>query len=270
MAKKKINYDMAKIVSQGAALTEHEVESKSPGVSEVEVSKLLVNPFQPRIEIKEESLVELASSIEKQGLLQPVVVAKDGMVLTIIAGHRRVEAHKLLKKRFIKAIVREKVVHAQLAILPLVENLQRADTDPIENAIAFKRIVDEKIVKTQQELADLIGVSKSWLSKALSILRLPEELLETIKSEKYNDITVLSALNKIETKKIPDVYEHVKGLKRAEALAYIKSLLIATDTKDVTAFVRKNTKVSIDLTQVAEKKKEKVELLLKEIESILN
>lgn len=270
MAKKKINYDMAKIVSQGAALTEHEVEPKSSGVSEVEVSKLLVNPFQPRIEIKEESLVELASSIEKQGLLQPVVVAKDGEVLTIIAGHRRVEAHKLLKKRFIKAIVREKVVHAQLAILPLVENLQRADTDPIENAIAFKRIIDEKIVKTQQELADLIGVSKSWLSKALSILRLPEELLETIKSEKYNDITVLSALNKIETKKIPDVYEHVKILKRAEALAYIKSLLTVTNTNDITAYVRKNSKVSIDLAQVSEKKKAKVELLLKEIESILN
>ena len=270
MAKKRINYDMAKIVSQGAALTEHEVETKSSGIAEVEVSKLQVNPYQPRIEIAEESLVELSASIKQQGLLQPIIVTKKGNAFTIIAGHRRVEAHKILQKKFIKAIIKEEVVHAQLAILPLVENLQRADTDPIENAIAFKRIVDEKIVKSQQELADLVGVSKSWLSKALSILRLPDELLTIIKKEKYNDITVLSALNKIDEKNVIKIYEKVKGLKRKEALDYIRSLVSDKKNDPTPVFVRNKSKVSIDLTSVNTKKREKVEQLLKQIESLLN
>jgi len=214
MANKRINYD----------LTENKVDTKHTSIFDIEVSELRDNPFKPRIEIQQEALSELASSIEQQGLLQPIIVTKDGNTMTIIAGHRRVAAHKLLNKRFIEAIIKEDVVHEQLAILPLVENLQRANTDPLENAIAFKRILDEKIVKTQQELADLLGVSKSWLSKVLSVLRLPKDLLETIKEDGYNDITVLSALNKIATKDLQTVYVKVKTLKRIEALSFIKSL----------------------------------------------
>ena len=272
MAKRKIDYGMAKVVSQGAALTEHEIETKKSGLLEVEVEKLKVNPYQPRIEIREESLIELSTSIKQQGLLQPIVVTKDeNGVFIIIAGHRRVEAHKLLQKKFIKAILKEKVVHAQLAILPLVENLQRADTDPIENAIAFKRIIDEKIIKSQQELADLIGVSKSWLSKALSILRLPTELLEIIKKDKYSDVTVLSALNKTDKDEVINIYQKVKILKRKEALDYIRSLVLKKRKQPIIhSFVRNKSRVSIDLTQVKDNKKVKVEILLKEIEAILS
>ena len=270
MAKRKIDYGMAKMVSQGAALTEHETETKHPGILEVEVDKLKVNPYQPRIQIAEESLLELSTSIKQQGLLQPIVVTKgEDDVFTIIAGHRRVEAHKRLKKKFIKAIVKEKVVHAQLAILPLVENLQRADTDPIENAIAFKRIVDEKIVKSQQELADLIGVSKSWLSKALSVLRLPDELLEKVKKDKFTDITVLSALNKTDDKNVLSVYKKVKDLKRKDALDYIRTLVHTDMLEPRPSFTRKKEKVLIDLNSINGEKKIKVEGLLKQIESLM-
>jgi len=214
MANKRINYD----------LTKNKVDTKHTSIFEIEISELRDNPFNPRMEIQPEALSALASSIKQQGLLQPIIVAKEGDTLTIIAGHLRVEAHKYLQIKYIKAIIKEDVVHAQLAILPLIENLQRIDTHSIENTIALKHILNEGVVKTQEELADLLCVSKDWLSKRLSGLRLPDDLLETIKEDGYNDITVISALNKIATKDLHTVYDQVKTLKRIEALFFIKSL----------------------------------------------
>ena len=271
MAKRKFDYGLKKNASKGTVLAVQYSGNRIDEIIEVEIEKLILNPYQPRIEMKEEALLELATSIKLQGLLQPIVVAKDGDTYTIIAGHRRVKAHKMLSKRFIKAIVKDHVVQAQFAILPLIENLQRADTDPIENAIAFKRIVDEKLVKSQQELANLIGVSTSWLSKSLSILKLPDELLVLVKKDKYIDITVLSALNKTDAQDAVSVYQKVKNLKRKEALDYIRSLVVTDNSEPKTCnFVRSKLAVSINLTHITSANKEKVETLLKEIESLLS
>ena len=271
MAKRKFDYSLKKNALKGTALAAQHSGSRVDGIIEVEIEKLIVNPYQPRIEMKMEALLELAASIKLQGLLQPIVVAKEGDVYTIIVGHRRVEAYKRLKKKFIKAIIKDHVVQAQFAILPLIENLQRTDTNPIENAIAFKRIIDEKLVKSQQELADLIGVSTSWLSKILSILRLPDELLTLVKKDKYIDITVLSSLNKTDTEDVVEVYKEVKDLKRKEALDCIRSLE-ATDNSEpqIQSFVRNKLDISISLAHVTSANKEKVEKLLKELESLLN
>ena len=158
MAKKRIDYSLAKKASSNAALTEQITiasDASVDSIKEILISELSTNPYQPRIEMDIEQLEELALSIEREGLLQPILVSPndnhDGYI--ILAGHRRVEAHKLLHKDSVKALVHQKVSHEQLAIIPIVENLQRDDMDPIENAIAFKRLLDEKIFPNQIQLA---------------------------------------------------------------------------------------------------------------------
>lgn len=270
MTRKKIDYSLAKKISQNAALTEQiqAVEKNPDTVVEIPVSKLMVNPYQPRIEMEPTALRELADSIEQNGLLQPIVVAKDNDVLTIIAGHRRVEAHKLLKKEFVKAVVMDKVVHAQLALLPLVENLQRSEMNPIENAVAFKKILEDKIVETQNDLAEAIGVSKSWLSKTLSILRLPSSLLEQIKTDRYSDITVLSALNKVPADMLEKLYSDIKSLSRTDALETIKKALTKPSTPKDRIEVGKN-KIIINTQGLTADKKEKIESLIAEIKGLI-
>lgn len=270
MQRKKIDYSLAKKISQSAALTEqlNIIEKNPEVVADIPVSKLVVNPYQPRILMEPTSLQELADSIENNGLLQPIVVSNDGDVLTIIAGHRRVEAHKLLKKEFIKAIIMDKVVHAQLALLPLVENLQRSDMDPIENAIAFKKILDDKIVDSQNDLAEKIGVSKSWLSKSLSILRLPSSLLEEIKKDRYSDITVLSALNKISENQLYKVYNEIKKLTRQDALNHIKTI-VSKPVKEKMIIEISKQKVVLNLKNISDEKRMKLEALLEDIRALL-
>jgi ParB family chromosome partitioning protein len=267
MQRKKIDYSLAKRISQSAALTEQlqAVEKNPEIVVEVPLSKLISNPYQPRIQMEPEALRELSNSIAQNGLLQPIVVSKDGEILTIIAGHRRAEAHKLLGKELIKAIIMDKVVHAQLALLPLVENLQRSDMDPIENAIAFKKILDDHIVETQNELAEKVGVSKSWLSKTLSVLRLPAPILVKIQTDKYSDITVLSALNKIPENQIDKIYNIVKLMQRNDALELIKNSVLKPTKEKSVVTISKN-KIVINTTGLSKVKEDKLKTLLNEIE----
>lgn len=270
MIRKKIDYSLAKKISQNAALTEQiqAVEKNPDTVVDIPLSRLQINPYQPRIEMEPTALRELADSIEINGLLQPIVVAKENDVLTIIAGHRRFEAHKLLQRDFIKAVIMDKVVHAQLALLPLVENLQRSDMNPIENAIAFKKILDDKIVETQNDLAEAIGVSKSWLSKTLSILRLPSSLLERIKADRYSDITVLSALNKVNTDLLEKLYDEIKTLSRIDALVAIKKVL-SKPTKNKTRIEMTKHKIVINTQGLKTDKKEKIESLIEQIKELI-
>lgn len=270
MTRKKIDYSLAKKISQNAALAEQiqAVEKKPDTVVEIPLSKLQTNPYQPRIEMEADALRELAASIEQNGLLQPIVVAKENDALTIIAGHRRVEAHKLLQKEFIKAVVMDKVVHAQLALLPLVENLQRSEMNPIENAIAFKKILEDKIVETQNDLAEAIGVSKSWLSKTLSVLRLPSSLLERIKADRYSDITVLSALNKVPLEILENLYGEIKSLSRTDALEAIKNGLEKPVKSKMRVEVAKN-KIVINTQDLGAVQKEQIESLIAQIKIIV-
>ena len=119
MAKRKIDYNLAKQAAGNAALTEQTTSLTSPSkdsIRDIPISELITNPYQPRIKIEEKQLKELALSIETEGLLQPILVTTDlNKGFIILAGHRRVEAHKLLDKEYIKAVVLPNVSHEQLA-----------------------------------------------------------------------------------------------------------------------------------------------------------
>ncbi|MBD3831589.1 MAG: ParB/RepB/Spo0J family partition protein, partial [Arcobacter sp.] len=224
MAKKKIDYNVIKMAVNNAALTE-----QFPSITNLEVNEdvqdillndLNINPYQPRIEMDPFQLESLTTSIQQDGLLQPILVTPitNQNKYYIIAGHRRVEAFRKLGKTSIKSIVFKDVNPKQLAILPLIENLQRDDMDPLENAIAFKRLLDDNIFSTQDELAEMLSLSKSWVSRMLSVLKLPDDLINLIKVEKYNDINVLNALNKLDDAKQISTFQAIRNMQRSEAL----------------------------------------------------
>jgi len=143
-------------------------------VVELELSLLKKNPFQPRRAFDDEKINELAQSIREHGVLQPIIVTKikDGQGYYIVAGERRYRACQKLGLITIPAIVRD-TDYRLMAEIALLENLQREDLNIIEEASAYKLLI-EQYELTQQELADRIGKSRAHIANTLRILNLPD------------------------------------------------------------------------------------------------
>ena len=148
------------------------------GTTEVEVDRIARNPRQPRQQINPEELRELADSVREHGLLQPLVVSR----LTtegphryqLIAGERRLEAARLAGLTRVPVVVRDATPEETLE-LALVENLQRADLKPLEEASAYQRLADE-FGLTQEQIAAKVGKSRSAVANALRLLGLPADV----------------------------------------------------------------------------------------------
>jgi ParB family chromosome partitioning protein len=139
------------------------------------ISQIRPNPFQPRKEFREEDLVELESSLRASGLLQPITVRPAvGSGFELVAGERRLRAATRLGWSEIPAVVRE-VDDQALLTLALVENLQRADLNPIEEAEGYRRLI-EQFGLTQQQVAQLVGKDRSTVANTLRLLALPEQI----------------------------------------------------------------------------------------------
>ena len=200
-------------------------------------------------------------------MLQPIVVTKlqnDGN-RTIIAGHRRFEAFKIMGKKEIQAIVIDDIKDQDLAILSLTENLMRENLHPIENAIAMKNILTNNIVESQNKLAEYLGLSKGYISKLMNILKLPSSVVQKIKDENYKDINVLVLINKLPSEKeMLEVYEHVKKLPRLEAERYIKNKLSAKKSQQTSSIDIKATAIKTIITVNTKKFTDEQKKLLKQ------
>ena len=152
-----------------AALIPQRAPSTS-GLLEVPIDRIETNPFQPRRRVDEEALRTLAVSIREHGVLQPVVVTEVLDGYRLIAGERRVRAARLAGLDRIPAVVRQFADRAQLEVA-LVENLQRADLDPIDQANAFRQLIDE-FGLSQEEIADRVGRARSTIANTLRLLEL--------------------------------------------------------------------------------------------------
>lgn len=159
-------------------------ESGQKGVLKLPIEAIARDLAQPRRVFDEDKLKELAESIKAQGLIQPVLVRKDGDHYRLIAGERRWRASQLAGLKEIPALVRE-ASDAEAFELALVENLQRADLNPIEEAEGYRRLVEEYAL-TQEQVSQRVGKDRSSIANSLRLLQLPDEVKSLVASGAIN------------------------------------------------------------------------------------
>ena len=158
------------------------LEKKVEANMDISVDSIEANPFQPRTTFDEQSLEELAASIKKLGIVQPLTVRDAGYgKYQLIAGERRLRAARLAGLTHVPAYVRTADDQAMLE-LALVENIQREDLDAVEVAISFQRLIEECRL-TQEQLSDRVGKQRSTVSNYLRLLKLPAEIQLGIKNK---------------------------------------------------------------------------------------
>jgi len=269
MAKKrKVDFNLASEVFEDASLTDSFID-KPIKKTFVPLNLLKTNPYQPRIALDQVAIEELANSISENGLLQPVTVLEnEDSTYTIVFGHRRVAAYEYLNKKNIEANILSSLDNKNLIIAPIVENLQRKDMEPIETAMALNKVLKMGILKTQNDLSISLGITQGRISKLLSILKLSNEVLEEISKIHYRDVTVLAAVNKLQTDQQIKIFNLIKILPRNEALQKIKDY---TTKKDIIVkrVAYNNNNISINTKGLAKKTKDKVIEYIHEIESLL-
>lgn len=187
--------------------------STNEEVVEISLDELRPNPYQPRKIFKEETLKELAESIKENGVFQPIIVKKSIKGYEIVAGERRFRASRLAGLDKIPCIIRD-FSEQQMIEIALLENLQRENLNAIEEALAYKQMI-EKLNLTQEELSKRVSKSRPYVTNILGLLNLPKEVQQMIidKTISMGHARVLSKLedkekilmyaNKIVNEKLP-------------------------------------------------------------------
>lgn len=168
----------------GALIPENQDTQSQPqpsqGILMVPIENIEPNPKQPRTNINEEQLSELAESIREHGVLQPLIISKklDGSGYNLIAGERRWRASKIAGLSMVPAIERSVSEQDQLEIA-LIENLQRADLNPLEMAEAYRQLADDFYL-THEQIAERVGKSRASVSNSIRLLNLPEQIKKSL------------------------------------------------------------------------------------------
>lgn len=170
---------MAKGLGKGInALFPGESLSNAETVEQIHVKSIKPNPYQPRKVFDKEAIGELCDSIKEHGILQPIILRKKGTTYEIVAGERRFRAAKLAGLDELPAIVRD-LTDEETMELAILENLQREDLTPIEEAEAYHKLMDN-LKMTQEQLAFRLGKSRSHIANHIRLLGLPEKVRELL------------------------------------------------------------------------------------------
>lgn len=161
--------------------TAEQTEKQPDIVFELELSKIRPNIEQPRKKFDAESLRELADSIKEHGILQPLVIKPDNDGYTIIAGERRFRAAGMAGMKTVPVIIKD-LPQREVLEIALIENVQRENLNPIEEALAYKKLIDE-FGLTQSEMADRIGKKRVTITNRMRLLNLPEQVREMLMRE---------------------------------------------------------------------------------------
>ena len=182
------------LLSSSESQYETAIPKDPEGAVEVPVESIRPNPYQPRKTFDKEKLKELSESIKKHGIIQPLIVRKKGLNYELVAGERRLRAAKLAKLQTVPVLVRE-YDEKQLRALSRVENIQRHDLNPLEEAKAIQELM-KQCSYTQAQAAERLGRSRAAVANLLRMLNLPEELQAMIADEKVTagQMRPLSAL----------------------------------------------------------------------------
>lgn len=197
----------------------------------IPVEKIKPNPYQPRKEFDEAALKGLAESIRQYGILQPLVVTRiereteDGTQVEyeLVAGERRHRASEILGLREVPVIIRKEEPAKVRLELALVENIQRQDLNPMERAIAYKRLTDEFGMK-QPEIAERIGKSRESIINTIRMLMLPQEMQDAVRAGKITEghtrpLLMLSGRPAEQKELFEDIIDHHMSVREAERIS---------------------------------------------------
>lgn len=177
--RKALGRGLAAIIPQAA-----EADSGQTAVHEIAVTRISPNPDQPRREYAREQLAELAASLREHGVLEPVIVRPKGTGYELVVGERRWRAAQLAGLKAIPALVRD-LEDRQVLEMALVENLQREDLNPMEEAEAFRRL-GEEFGLTQEQIAARVGKQRSTVANRMRLLELEESLQQGVRQGKLS------------------------------------------------------------------------------------
>jgi len=272
----------------GAILEEVEEAYKqnngsSEFVKEITLDEIMVNPFQPRKLFDENSIAELSESIQRHGLLQPIVVIRNNDKFMLIAGERRLRATKMAGIGKIRAIVAD-IDKNRVRELSLIENIQRENLNSIELAVSLQELIDEHKL-THDELSNIVKKSRSYITNTLRLLQLDEYVKDKLMQNKISyghakalvgldigeqqkitdsivgqklsvrDVEEMATKLKAETKKIEKIAHNDKKLKLSkliDALNLIDGVRIRKTHSSITIFFENQTqidKISASLTR---------------------
>jgi len=225
-----------------------EIEEETPenstenGIQFIDINKLSAGRFQPRHQFKEEELADLVSSIREKGVLQPLLVRPQGVGYEIIAGERRWRASQQAGLTQVPVIIKNFNDEETLEVA-LVENLQRQDLNPLEEALGFERLMKE-FNRTQEELAKVVGKSRSYVANTLRLLELSEKIKEFVENGLLTAGHARALLNAKNPDKLAQkVIDQGLSVRQTEQLAVSEGEKKTRSPKTVTVGQRKDTDV---------------------------
>ena len=212
-------------------------ETPKEEITNVKISELRSNPYQPRQVFKKEALQELADSIKEHGVFQPIIIKKSIKGYEIIAGERRVKASQMAGLEEIPAIIRD-FTDEEMMEIALLENLQRENLNPIEESRAYKKLI-ETLNITQEELAKKLGKSRSYITNMIGLQTLPNSIQDLISDNKMSmgHARVLSKLeNENQQKELAE-----KIINDGMSVRDLENLTKSTDEFERTHKIKKHT-----------------------------
>lgn len=209
-----------------ALIPDIDISGQEDGVKEIDINEIEPNSGQPRKKFDEEKMQQLAASIKEHGVVQPVLVTKEGSFYKLVAGERRWRAARIAGLKTIPAVIKE-FTPSEIMEISLIENIQREDLNPIEEADAYKRLIEE-FGLTQEKISERVGKSRSAVANILRLLNLDERvkdyLMDGVLSEGHARalITINDSQTQFDTaKKIIDDNLNVRQTERL-----VKSVLL--------------------------------------------
>ena len=232
MAKKKgLGRGITNFIKDSEKVEEILNDTKKDELQSISIDKIQVNEEQARKIFDEEKIKELSESIKEYGILQPLVLRKDKDVFTIIAGERRYRAAKEAGLKEVPVLIKD-VSKEDADKISLIENIQRQDLNPIEEALGYKSIMQEYSL-TQEELASAIGKSRQYIGNTIRVLKLDKRVIDFLKDE---------LLTMSHAKLLLSIKD--KDMQYNEALRIIKS---GSSVKDTEKRLNKNNKTEEEL-----------------------
>lgn len=216
-------------------------------IVELDLNDILPNRFQPRIKFNESGIIELSESIKEHGVIQPIIVRPIGDKYEIVAGERRYKAAVLAGISSIPTIVLD-LNDIDTVEIALIENIQRKDLTPIEEAISYKRTLDMGYI-TQEQLANKLGKSQSAIANKIRLLNLSDEVQEALMEEKISERHARSLL------KIEDSEDQVKMLK----IVIKQRLTVRKLDEKINEYFEAGKVINSDYEEEKEKTKEQTE-----------